>query len=180
MAHIFTPPYSKTIPVGYDNVLNLPFDPYRIHIPHSPEHVLGTKWLDWLNDNNRFRYIVRWGVWFSAWKTDHGYWTAQRVFNGRHRSEYLGESQHLTWSLLRLAAVNISFPDEVYWFDKSHSRNLKSSPGGRGAASVTLQLLDEYLVTRGFNGLPQTTEWEGLADFRNWVAQSVADMSEVS
>jgi hypothetical protein len=88
-------------------------------------------WIDWLEKNNRFRFECDFDAKFTAYKSNKGYWTAQRRYNGKLRHEYLGDSRHLTWEKLEQTAKKLNMGDSAYWNDKYPPPVLTALNNGR-------------------------------------------------
>jgi hypothetical protein len=110
-------------------------------------------WIDWLEKNNRFRFECDFDAKFTAYKSNKGYWTAQRRYNGKLRHEYLGDSRHLTWEKLEQTAKKLNMGDSAYWNDKYPSPVLTALNNGR---SPSLIKTDNYETVTSSSSLTRT------------------------
>lgn len=86
--------------------------PGVLAIPHEKAKVQSSGWHDWLVTHSKFRFETPSGS-FTAYKSEKGYWTAQRRMDRKLRHQYLGESHTLTYETLDEAARTLGAPD--YW-----------------------------------------------------------------
>lgn len=86
--------------------------PTVLAIPHERAKVQSSGWHDWLVNHSKFRFKTPSGS-FTAYKSDKGYWTAQRRVDRKLRHQYLGESHTLTYETLDETARILDSPD--YW-----------------------------------------------------------------
>jgi hypothetical protein len=101
-----------------------------------PLRVGSPGWIDWLERNNRFRFECDFDAKFTAYKSNKGYWTAQRRYNGKLRHEYLGDSRHLTWEKLEQTAKKLNMGDSAYWNDKYPSPILNGQSDRRSLSLI--------------------------------------------
>ena len=101
-----------------------------------PLRVGSPGWIDWLERNDRFRFECDYDAKFTAYKSNKGYWTAQRRYNGKLRHEYLGDSRHLTWEKLEQTAKKLNMGDSAYWNDKYPSPILDGHNGRRSPSLI--------------------------------------------
>jgi chromosome segregation ATPase len=86
--------------------------PGVLAIPHERAKVQSSGWHDWLLTHSKFRVEIS-SRSFTAYKSEKGYWTAQRRKDGKLRHQYLGESHTLTYETLDETARILGAPD--YW-----------------------------------------------------------------
>lgn len=84
----------------------------------APIRIGSPAWIEWLESHDRFRFECDFDAKFTAYKSNKGYWTAQRRYNGKLRHEYLGDSRHLTWEKLERTAKTLNMGDSAYWNQK--------------------------------------------------------------
>jgi hypothetical protein len=109
-----------------------------LHLPEYPVPIrIGSPgWINWLECNRKFRFECDYSAKFTAYKSDKGYWTAQRRYNGKLRHEYLGDSRHLDWDKLESVAKKLNMGDSAYWNDKYPSPVLTALNNGRSPSLI--------------------------------------------
>ncbi len=112
-----------------------------------PIRIGSSAWTEWLERNNRFRFECDFNAKFTAYKSNKGYWTAQRRYNGKLRHEYLGDSRHLSWDKLAETARKLNMGDSAYWNEKYPSPILSGQNGKRSHS----------LIAENYETLNQTT-----------------------
>lgn len=90
--------------------------PAVLAIPQSQSEMYNSGWHDWLQCHSKFRFQVSSSLTtdasFTAYKSNKGFWSAQRRMHGRLRHQYLGESHTLTWDKLESTARKMAMQSE--------------------------------------------------------------------